>query len=73
MTDRHTAYVVILENDIREDDAEATITALRMVRGVASVQPIVKTTDHIMATERAKYDLGRRIQAAVTKEIRETV
>lgn len=72
MTDRHTAYVVILEDDIREDDAQWTINALKMVRGVATVQPIVKTVDHILAIEHAKYDLGRRILAAVTEEIRET-
>ena len=30
MTDRHAGYVVVLAEDIREDDAESTLTALRM-------------------------------------------
>jgi hypothetical protein len=42
MTDRHIAYVVTLADDVREDDAEAGIlTALRMIRGVADVRPVI--------------------------------
>jgi len=41
MTDRHAAYLVTLDGDTREDDAESTLTALRMVRGVQSVEPVL--------------------------------
>jgi hypothetical protein len=41
MTDRHAAYIVVLSDDLREDDAEYTINALRMVKGVARVEPVV--------------------------------
>lgn len=41
MTDRHAAYIVTLKEDIREDDAELILNALRMIKGVASVEPIV--------------------------------
>jgi len=41
MTDRHSGYVIALAEDIREDDAEAVLTALRMVKGVMSVTPII--------------------------------
>lgn len=42
MTDRHSGYIVILDRDIREDDAEeSVIAALRMIRGVADVKPIL--------------------------------
>jgi hypothetical protein len=41
MTDRHAGYLVTLAEDWREDDAEHVINALRMVRGVADVTPIV--------------------------------
>lgn len=40
MTDRHAGYVVTLDRDIREDDAEAVLNAIRMVKGVASVTPV---------------------------------
>lgn len=41
MTDRYCGFMVTLSNDTREDDAEAIQTALRMVQGVASVDPVV--------------------------------
>ncbi len=41
MTDRHNAYVVVLAEDVRSDDAESVITALRMVKGVLTVVPHV--------------------------------
>ena len=40
MTDRHAAYIVTLDRDIRSDAAEAVITALRMISGVAAVEPV---------------------------------
>jgi len=41
MTDRHSGYVITLDHDIREDDAERVITALRQIRGVVDVRPVV--------------------------------
>jgi hypothetical protein len=42
MTDRITAYLVTLEEPTREDDAEITLAALRQIRGVAAVKPVVR-------------------------------
>lgn len=39
MTTRHKGYVVHLADDIREDDSEAVIAAIRMIKGVADVTP----------------------------------
>jgi len=61
MTDRHRGYIVTLEKDIREDDAEDTITALRSIRGVASVQPVVADHGAIMAYEQARMDLVNKL------------
>lgn len=41
MTDRHAAYIVILERDMRDDDAAAVAEALGMVRGVLKVTAVV--------------------------------
>lgn len=54
MTDRHSGYIVILKDDIREDDAEAVINALRMTKGVLSVEPIINTYEQMIATARAR-------------------
>jgi hypothetical protein len=53
MTDRHAGYVVVLKDDIREDDAEHVINALRMVKGVLNVEPIVSDLELYIAERRA--------------------
>jgi hypothetical protein len=40
VTDRHSGYLVILSSDIREDDAEYILNAIRMIKGVADITPI---------------------------------
>ena len=52
MTDRVAAFVVTLDSDIREDDVEEILTALRMVRFVASVKPVFASFDLHIARER---------------------
>ena len=54
MTDRHVGYVVTLEHDMREDDAEGTLTALRQIKGVLDVRPLVGSAETILAYERAR-------------------
>jgi len=61
MTDRYNALIVVLEKDIREDDAESTIAAIRHIRGVLSVKGhISDITEHI-AYDRAVRELGNRL------------
>lgn len=52
MTDRHAGYLVTLTEDIREDDAEFTLNALKMIRGVRSVRPIISSHALAMAQDR---------------------
>ena len=61
MTDRHAAYLVTLAKDIREDDAEPTLNALRQIKGVSSVQPVPVDLTLAIATERAASELRGRI------------
>lgn len=62
MTDRHAGYIVTLSHDVRDDGAEPIIAALRMVKGVLSVQPVLSDEwQQHLANERA-YD---RVRAAV--------
>lgn len=64
MTDRHSGYVVILTDDVREDDAEPTLNALRMVKGVLSVEPIIASLAGEIITE-------QRVRAAVRAKLTE--
>ena len=61
MTDRHAAYIVTLDQDIREDDAEAILNALRMVKHVLSVEPVVADYGQHIAERRADDAWRKRI------------
>lgn len=41
MTDRHIAYVVTLDKEVRADDAEKIIAALYCLTGVVRVDPVL--------------------------------
>jgi hypothetical protein len=62
MTDRVQALTVVLDRDIRTDDVEHVINAIRMVKGVADVtdQHIADMDDHL-ARQRIRHDLGTTI------------
>lgn len=60
MTDRHAGYIVTLADDVREDDAEHVINALRMIKGVLNVSPVPADIELHMATERAKQEITTR-------------
>lgn len=62
MTDRHAGYVVTLNEDIREDDAEAIINAIRMVKGVINVRPIVSNVELMIAEDRTDQEWREKIR-----------
>lgn len=57
MTDRFNALIVVLESDVREDGAEALISAIRQLRGVAAVGGNVADIHDHVAQVRAKHEL----------------
>lgn len=61
MTDRHCGYIVTIENNLREDDAANTITALRQIKGVISVQPVVADVTEAIGQARAENDLKQKL------------
>lgn len=65
MTTRIKALTVTLSEDMREDDTEAVLTALRMVKGVIDVTAhVADLSDHV-ARLRAQRDIETRILAAL--------
>lgn len=54
MTDRLHSLTVVLEEDLRVDDAELLIAAIGMMRGVLSVSPNVSDTRDLVAQMRAR-------------------
>jgi hypothetical protein len=65
MTDRFAGFVVTLEQDIREDNAEATIAAIKQIKGVADVRPVESSAEMQIAEQRARLDLAEKILKAL--------
>lgn len=65
MTDRFNALTVVLERDIREDDAEPLIAAIRQLRGVLSVEPHVSNLSDLIAESRVRREIGERLVTIV--------
>lgn len=61
MTDRYHTLTVVLEENIRDDDAESLIAAIHHLRGVLTVTGVVADHASYMAEARAKSDLGAKI------------
>lgn len=63
MTDRYKGLMVAFDHDIREDDAQAIIAAIRQLRGVAGVEPSMATGDDLIVRMRLDIEWQRRIYA----------
>jgi hypothetical protein len=61
MTDRIHSLTVVLSHDIREDDIQPLITAIRLLKPVLSVVTHVTDDDSYMAEERARQELREKM------------
>lgn len=61
MTDRIYALTVALDRDFRADDAESLMSAIRNLRGVQDVTPLVVAPDMWTAERRADEAWRKRI------------
>lgn len=68
MTDRFHTLTVVLDRDIRQDDCEPLIEAIKCLRGVLSVTGVVSDSRAHMAEERARRELGEKLWAVLHPE-----
>lgn len=61
MTDRVKGITIVLENDIREDDVESLIEAVRHFRGVLTAVPIVALAGNEIERIRAYADIRAQL------------
>ena len=61
MTDRISGLFVALEQDIREDDVEDLIKAIKLLRGVAGVSTHVSNPDLYIAATRVRSELREKL------------
>jgi hypothetical protein len=71
MTDRYYALTVVLEKDIRKDDAEQIINAIRMIKYVLDVKGNVSNPDTWMAESRAKREIGDKLFNVIYPKIKD--
>ncbi len=67
MTDRIKGFWVALDQNMREDDAEPIISAVKQIRHVIAVSPRVSemATDSWIAEERVRREWGEKLLAIV--------
>lgn len=65
MTDRIKGCWVAFDRDIRVDDAESLLSAIRQLRGVQSVGTHLATPDDYMNRERVRLELEEKILAVL--------
>ena len=61
MTDRVHSLTVVLEADVRDDDIQPVINAIRMIKCVIDVRPEVANITTHMAEKRARMDLQKQL------------
>lgn len=61
MTDRYSGFIVVLEKDLRQDDAEDTIKAIKQIKGVLRVAPQISDYALLAAYSRARQELIERL------------
>jgi hypothetical protein len=60
MTDRVKGLTVILEHDMRIDDAEYILKAISMIKGVVEVHPKINNPSDFIARGRLKSELREK-------------
>ncbi len=70
MTDRYSSLTVVLEKDIREDDAESLINAIRHIKGVIRVEGNVSDISELVARSRIRSEVGAKLADLIEDIIR---
>ena len=65
MTDTLKGCTVAFDRDIREDDAEYILNAMRMIKGVMCVTPSKTTSQDWIAAERVRRELCANVMAVL--------
>jgi hypothetical protein len=69
VTDRLIAFTVLLDREIRDDDAQPIVDAIRQLRGVADVVPVVADPHNFWAKETARQELLKQVFALLQRPV----
>ena len=66
MTAKFNSLTIVLESDVREDDAQTLINAILMLKGVLSVEGNVSSVTDYVAESRVKTEVRNRLFEIIT-------
>jgi hypothetical protein len=69
MTDRYKGFIVHLDKDLRDDDCEEIIIALKNIKHVANVKPLISTDKDDIAYDRGRREIISKIYEILKNEI----
>jgi hypothetical protein len=61
LSNRYNYLIVVLEKDLKDEDAQPLLEAIKCLRGVLSVTPNVNDPDDWMAQERVRAELSEKL------------
>lgn len=61
MSDHYNGFFVILKHDTKDDEAQATINAIKQIRGVIDVQPHIADPDVAIAKAQLRAELFQEL------------
>ena len=68
MTDRVKGFNVTLESDVRIDDIETIMNAIKMIKGIVDVEPNIVTTDDLFNRVRIKNEYRNKLYKFINDE-----
>lgn len=69
MTDRFKGFLVTLYKEIRKDESEQILTALKMIKGVQIVKPYVNGMEDWLMYEKGVWDTRMEISKFMAKKV----
>lgn len=67
MTDRVKGFYVTLEQDVRVDDVESLVNAVRQLKGVAAVNVNISNADDWMNRMQLRSQIRRKLYSAIDR------
>jgi len=65
MTDKLKGVTVGFSYDIREDEAEEIINAIKLIKGVQVVAPVIRGVDDILNRDRIRLEYREKIYSVL--------
>lgn len=69
MSDHYNSFIVILEHDIKDDEAKPIIEAIKQLRGVLNVEPHIAGFEDAIAQSRVRTEFGRKLLTIIYPDV----